>query len=41
MKKKCLLCGKYMSNVADKGQMPMWECYDHGSFDGEWNEVTP
>ena len=30
-----------MSNVADKGQMPMWECYDHGSFDGEWNEVTP
>lgn len=23
---KCPNCGKYMVNVADVGQCPMWEC---------------
>lgn len=38
MKKKCPNCGKYMMNVADEGQIAMWECCGdmcNTSLDGE------
>jgi len=43
MKKKCPNCGKYMMNVADKGQIPMWECSGDQCdtcADGEPDEVS-